>query len=175
MENQATPAGTGTTQGTRRFRTNPVEIVIFLAAVGVFSHSVYKLFNDSPSYQAAALLPSAGNPVSEGRSPASVAPPAFANLDLRCDAGSEQNTQAAKVRLSGGLCGLDAATDPGKLIKTTVSNGANKFTATVFMDVNAAKFSTDYIPLNAGKNPIQVEFTYSGGKIVSQELVVNRN
>lgn len=158
----------------RRFRTNPVELVIFSCITLIFFNSVYNLFYDQNGFHAAALQPMAANPASEGRSPASVAP-AFVNVDVRCDLNPDQDTAATKVRLAGGICGGAPGLDAGQLVKTQVTNTANKFAATVFTDVNAAKFSTDYIPLNLGKNPIHVEFTYEGGKTVSQDINVVKN
>lgn len=158
----------------RTFRTNPVEVAIFLAVTGLFVNSVVKLFYDSPDFQATALTQMASNPVSEGRAPASTQQ-SFLNLDVRCETAAEQETAASKVRLMGSLCGLDASTDGSKLTKTVVINNANKFSATIFTDVSAGKFSTDYIPLNVGRNPLHLEFTYRGGKTVTQELVINKN
>ncbi|MCM2322193.1 MAG: hypothetical protein NDJ90_02920 [Oligoflexia bacterium] len=172
MGNHANAPQAGT--DTKRFRTNPVEIGIFLVVTMVFANSIYRLFYDSPGFQTSALVAMESSPISEGRSPASVSQPSFANIELRCEALNEQDATAGKVRLTGGLCGLDAETGADKLVKTTVTNTANKFTATVFMDVNAGKFSTDYIPLNSGKNPIRLEFAYRGGKVVSQDLVLNK-
>lgn len=158
----------------KHFRTNPIEVAIFLAVTAIFANSVYRLFYDSDEFRAAALTRMAANPRSEGRSPASTQR-SFLNVELRCDAMGEQETGAGKIRLTGSLCGTDAATDASKLVKAVVVNAANKFNATVFTDTTAGKFSTDYIPLNAGRNPIQVEFSYRGGKIVTQELVLNKN
>jgi hypothetical protein len=90
-----------------------------------------------------------------GRAPASLA--------------EAQTVSAAKVRLTGAFCG---ATDPSQLTQITIVNKANKFAAAVFSDVNTGKYSTDYIPLNAGKNPIRVDFAYRDGKTVSRELDV---
>jgi hypothetical protein len=104
------------TRSLRQFRTNPVEIVIFLAVTAFFVHSVYRLFYESPHFQAAALTKMASNPVSEGRTPASTSQ-TFLNLDVRCDGAQDQDTGASKIRLSGPLCGLDPSTDGSKLTK----------------------------------------------------------
>lgn len=161
----------------RQFKTNPVEIAIFLAVTTVFVNSVYKLFYESPNFKATALTKMEGNPTSEGRVLASSAQnsQSFLNLDLKCEAQSDQETLASKVRLSGTLCGTDVQTDGGKLMKTLVSNTSNKFNATVFTDVNAGKYSTDYIPLNSGKNLIHIEFTYRDGKVVGQDFSITKN
>jgi hypothetical protein len=160
----------------KRFRTNPVELAIFSVITLIFFNSVYNLFYDQQGFHPAALSPMAANPVSEGRSPASVSQ-SFVNLDVKCDATPDQDTTATKVRITGNLCGEGRvpASDGSKLVKTEVVNNANKFGATVFTDVNAGKFSTDYIPLNLGKNPIHVEFTYRGGEVVSQDFNVVKN
>jgi hypothetical protein len=160
----------------RRFRTNPVELAIFSVVTLIFVNSLYNLFYDRANFKPTALAPMAANPISESnpRSPAStasVSAQAFLNVDVRCEAPQDQDTNASKVRLTGPLCGAGAV-DGKDLLKAQVVNNANKFNATVFTDLNAGKFSTDYIPLNTGKNPIKLEFSYRGGRVVTQELSV---
>jgi hypothetical protein len=158
----------------QRFRANPVEIVIFLIVAGVFCHSIYGLFYDSHGFTPAALKPMAANPISEApRTPAS-ASQAFLNLEIKCAQSHDQDTTAGKVRLAGPLCGTDGSTPATQLTKTSVMNAANQFSATVFTDVNSAKFSTDYIPLTTGKNVLHLEFTYRNGKAVTQDLTISR-
>jgi hypothetical protein len=163
----------GQPQNIRRFRVNPVEVAIFSIVTLIFLNSVYNLFYDRQGFRPAALAPMAANPVSESnRAPAATAQ-SFLNLEVRCDANPEQETTAAKVRLTGALCGA-AGVDGRKLVKTQIVNNANRFNATVFADVSAVKFSTDYIPLNAGKNPIRLEFTYQGGGAIAQDITINK-
>lgn len=157
----------------RRFRINPVEGAIFAVVSLIFANSVYNLFYDNRAFNLAALKPMEANPVSEGRAPASVSQ-SFQNVDIRCEGNLDQDTGAAKIRLNGKLCGTDAATDATKLVKAVVVNGANKFNATVFTDTNGGKFSTDYIPLNGGKNPIHMEFIYRSGKTFTQDFTLTR-
>ena len=142
----------------------------------IFFNSVYNLFFDQQGFRPAALKPMAATPVSEGRSPASNAQP-LANIDLRCEGNPDRDTVAGKVRLTGSLCGdgRGPASDAAALVKTQVTNTANKFAATVFTDVNAGKFSTDYIPLNLGKNPIHLEFSYRDGHVATQDLNIVKN
>lgn len=160
----------------KRFRANPVELAIFSVISLIFFNSVYNLFYDQQGFHPAALTPMSANPISEGRSPASTSQ-AFVNVDVRCDGNPDKDTTATKVRLTGALCadGRVPASDTTSLVKTQVINNANKFTATVFTDVNSGKFSTDYIPLNLGKNPIHLEFSYRSGKVVSQDINVVKN
>ena len=154
----------------KRFRANPVEYGIFATVILLFAHSLYSLLYDSENFRFSAIKPMVSNPVTEMRVPAN-AVPTFLNVDLVCDIAGEKQTPASKLRLSGPICGL-----PNKeaLAKTTIINDTNRFTATVFTDLDTAKFSTDYIPLNSGRNTIKVEFTYKGGKTYTQALVVNR-
>jgi len=162
----------------RRFRINPVELAIFSVVTLIFLNSVYNLFYDRQGFHPTTLTPMVSKPTTEGRSPASVSK-LFPNLEVKCEqpqgAVQSQETTAGKVRLTGPLCGAMAAADAAKLIKTQVVNNTNRFSATVFTDVSAGKFSTDYIPLNTGKNVIHVEFTYQGGRTVAQDLNVSRN
>jgi hypothetical protein len=166
------------THPTTRFRANPVEIAVFSVVTLVLFNSVYNLFFDPQGFHASTLTPMAANPVSESnRAPASAPAHAFVNIDVRCQGktpiAQDQETGANKVRMTGAIC--TGTSDPSKLVKTVVLNGANRFNATVFADTNAGKFSTDYIPLNAGKNPIKMEFTYADGKTVVNELTVIKN
>ena len=174
MANQPLPNPAAIPTQIKRFRTNPVEIAIFSVITLIFFNSVYNLFYDQHGFHNAALTPMAANPVSEGRAPASVSQ-AFINVSVKCDANTDQDTTANKVRVTGSLCDTGPSNDPSHLIKTQVINNANKFTATVFTEVNAARFSTDYIPLNSGKNPIHLEFTYRGGKVVTHDITVVKN
>ncbi len=156
----------------RRFRINPVEVVIFSAVFLILCNSVYSLFNERNGFQPAMLSPMAANPVSETRAPASTSQ-SFLNVDFNCQTQKEMTTSAPRIRLTGPLCGSSDSTGT-QLIKTVIHNDANKFTATVFTDVNSGRFSTDYIPLNSEKNPIRVEFLYKGGKTVTNDFVVTR-
>jgi hypothetical protein len=162
----------------RRYRINPVEIIILATIGAVFINSIYHLFYDSNGFRPAALQEMAANPISEGRSPASVSA-TFQSADVTCTENPERGTSASKIRLTGPLCnGLaagEAQASPDPLIRATVLNVTNQFNATVFTDTVSGKFSTDYIPLNTGKNQLKMEFTYKSGKIVTQELAFSKN
>jgi hypothetical protein len=164
---------------TRRYRTNPFEIVVFIIVSLICVRSIYTLFYDQQSFRAAALTPITNGPISDGmsRSPAGMGSQSFLNLDIKCEGSNAKETTATKVRLTGNLCGMMTGFghDGNQVLKSAIWNGANKFNATVFADVSAGKFSTDYIPLNSGENPIKVEFTYKNGKVFTQEFNVSRN
>lgn len=162
----------------RRFRINPVELAVFSVVTMIFISSVYNLIYDRPGFRPTALSPMSANPLSEGRSPASAQTQNFANIEFSCQAADEMPTAASKARLSGAFCGRSPAGEGAgseRVLKVTAVNSANRFQATVFSDTAAAKFSTDYIPLNSGRNPIVIEFHYSGGRRSSHEVVIHRN
>jgi hypothetical protein len=162
----------------RRYKINPVEMIILATISGVFLNSIYHLFYDPNGFQPAALKNMAANPVSEGRSPASISSGAFQSTEINCSGNAELTTSASKIRLLGPICGgteagnATVSTDP--LVRTVVMNETNKFSATVFTDGNLGKFSTDYIPLNPGKNQLKVEFAYKSGKTVTQDLAFSK-
>jgi hypothetical protein len=165
-----------------RFRVNPIEGFVLGALALVFCHSVYSLFFDFENLRAAPLGTGSQAVAMHwepgSRSPASHAT-VFRSVDFKCDegtapAGSPSDVIAAsKIRLTGPLCGSPSPST--KLLKTQVINSANKYAATVFTDLSSQKFSTDYIPLVTGRNPIHVEFTYQGGKTFSRDLALERN
>ncbi len=173
----------------RRFRTNPVEIVIFLAVTLIFVSSVYNLFYETNGFRPVALQPMAANPISEGRTIAGDASATtFHNLELGCQETDTQETTSSKIRLNGPFCGEEPTREPAstgsdepekvphqKPEKAEIFNSANQFHATVFLDAGTGKFSTDYIPLNPGKNPVHIEFSYADGNSFSQDLTITRN
>jgi hypothetical protein len=162
------------TQHVRQYRANPIELVIFLIIGTVFVNSCYNLFYQHPAFHTNALTPMASNPLSEGRAPASVAQNLM-NLDLTCDQTADATTDANKIRVLGPLCGTNTKIDGTQLLHSQISNTANQFNATVFTDIANGKFSTDYLPLIAGKNTIHVEFKYGNGATFSQDILVTKN
>lgn len=169
----------------KRFRINPVELVIFSVVSLVFLNSVYHLFYDWQGFKPAKLVMLENvEGETDTRRPAS-GNPGFVNLEFSCEDSGEHKTGATKLRLNGPLC--RAADEAGQerapaaagsvaadLIRTEITNSANSATATVFTDVQAAKFSTDYIPLERGTNSLNVKFVYKGGKVISQTFTVVR-
>lgn len=160
-----------------RYRVNPVEGVVLGALALAFCHSLYSLVFGIENLRAAPL--GTGSKVAmsietTGRNPASHQN-SFRSIDFKCEEGASASEplSALKIRLSGPLCG--SPSPQAKLLKTSITNGANKYSATVFTDVSTQKFSTDYIPLVSGRNAIHVEFSYQGGKVFSRELALERN
>ena len=171
---------------TNRYRVNPVEVAVLAIVDVVFLNSVYRLFYDWEGYRTARPTETAeGESIDEqvpaappaaestGRSPAAIAPPSFVNVEIRCGQTGVKNTTATKVRLAGPICG-GIQTDQQELVRTEIVNHANRTSATVFTDVSAGKFSTDYIPLETGENAIYMKFVYQGGKTVSQYVNITR-
>jgi hypothetical protein len=162
-----------TRKAARHFRINPVELGIFSLVTIVFLNSVYNLFYDRHGFQPSALPAMTANPLTEGRVPAAVTP-LFLNLGIKCEANSDQETTATKLRLNGPLCSAPGG-EPAKLLKVQARNNANQANATIFMDMTSGQFSTDYIPLNSGKNPIHLEYVFQGGKVLVHDFNVVKN
>lgn len=170
------------TQNIRRFQANPVEVAIFSVVALIFGNSVYNLFYGPQEFNPLALSQMHANPISEGRSPSSTI---LLNqtVNISCEKPIEEFTHASKIRLIGALCGAEKPENAGsegglenrKPPRLVITNMTNQFSAQVFADVVSGKFSTDYIPLNTGKNTIHLEFSYANGKPVSQDIVVNKN
>ena len=169
--------GNQSAEPARRFRINPIEVAIFTVIAAIFVKSAYSLFYQADGFQPVALTPMTANPISEGRAPASANKVQFSEVELNCNPAllQEQEITAAKIRLVGSFCGDKIGAEGKNLSKTSVVNQSNKAIATVFTDVNAGKFSTDYIPLNTGRNLIHVEFSYADGKVIAKDVAVNKN
>jgi len=174
----------------RRFRVNPVELVVFAAVTLVFANSIYQLFYDWDEIRTKSGTVEEASAGSASRGLAS-ASPLFSSIEVKCndeapkkkganaDAHLEK-TDAAKIRLSGPLC-LPLAFQELKenkrpsLLKTEVTNKTTNAVATVITNTTEGRFSTDFIPLNPGPNQIQLKWVYSGGKELSQDLIIQKN
>lgn len=180
----------GTPTQMKKFRINPVELVIFSTVLLMLVNSLYHLFYERPGLESAAWS-ALTTPVTASNAKASTEAPIFLSYDLKCESSAQTSTQAGKVRLNGMLCdsagivlgGHASATegrspasiDFGRVVRVDVTNQANQFNATVFTDASAGKFSTDYIPLNQGSNPVQVIFHAADGKRTTQLLNIDRH
>ena len=166
------------TQHITRFRTNPVEILIFLIISGIFGNSLYELLYIHDGFHPAALSPMTSNPISEGRNIASTAPAASAlslsTMDLSCDEQITKDTVSEKMRLTGTLCGETLDSESNSSQKITVTNQTNRFSATVFTGSSSLKYSTDYIPLESGINKIQIEIFHANASAHKQSVEITR-
>ncbi|MBY0470370.1 hypothetical protein K2X30_04315 [bacterium] len=167
-------AGPQTVHNVRRFKINPVELAIFAVVTMVFLNSVYNLFYDSQNLtkpvetEGSKETADATNPSTMSRSPATSAlHSTFMNVEVSCEEKISKQVSANKIRILGQLCGDSP-------VKTSVINKSNQFNATVFTDVTSNKYSTDYIPLKTGENPIHIEFAFAGGKTLAQDLVLTK-
>jgi len=139
---------------------NPVEILLFLVVLGFAGNSARRLVNETQIFEPRAESPIAQRnaresaPQDSQRSPASTSSSQFATISISCDQGQRLLTQAKKVRLLGQFCG----TESGKNAEVTVTNSKNEVRATVFKEDKSKKFSTDYIDVDPGDNPITIEF-----------------
>jgi hypothetical protein len=159
----------------QKFALNPFELLITVGLAGVFSHSIYRLAYQSTSAHQSALVPMKATPISEGRKISSIHSSLF-SFELDCTQPSEQATKATRARIKGQLCGYNNPNGDTRLSSATITNQANHFSATIFAQTDSSQFSTDYIPLSAGHNPIHIEFTYSGGgSPFSQINLINRD
>ncbi|MBL7716782.1 MAG: hypothetical protein JNL01_15055 [Bdellovibrionales bacterium] len=162
----------------KRFKVNPVEIGIFAVVTLIFFNSLYSLFHDRPNiaqgFFARSKAEAARSPAAAGAT-VTQSLAALGTSTLLCDnAVSNQDTQHLKLRLNGAICGAKTPEEASQLTKTSIVNTTNQFRATVFPDTRGMKFTTDYIPLSEGINAIQLDFTYTGGKVVSRRLDVKR-
>lgn len=169
-------------QAPRRFKINPVEFAIFSVVCTIFLNSVYNLFYDWRGFRSTASVEvKLGSESQAPRSPASLGasmaavPTSFINMGILCqEEMEEQKVTANKVRISGPFCGISAPQDHKKLLRTEVMNEANQISATVFTDFHTGRFSTDYIPLQRGKNTIQIKFVYQGGKVGTKTVQIQK-
>lgn len=167
---------------TRRFRVNPVEMVIFGLVCTVLVNSVYHLFYDWDGIRPVAVhqLPDRdpNDPAGDRKVSSPPSTPTFANMEVNCGANAQATTSADRVRLTGTLCGAQTGAasgrSPASMLRTEILNQTNRAQATVFTDPGSGKFSTDFIPLAAGVNRIELRFVYPGGRTVMEQFNVLR-
>jgi hypothetical protein len=172
-----------------RYKTNPIEILLLSVIFVIFCNSVYQLFEKQGSFQALALLPRKWSPNSPAglsipapRSPAStdVSSSTLLNLPLSCEKPSTEpsSTHATRVRLLGSFCDghspeiskeHSSATSPSDW-NIHIKNLTNRADATVFLELNRHRFSTDYIALSPGMNQISVDIRSGDQPIHHQEI-----
>lgn len=166
----------------QRLKANPIEVVVFALITGLFGNTLYTLVHESPNYQALALVPSTVNPTSEGRALASVPTSLILEADVGCDTEAKPpviDTRASRIRFNGSLCASEE--DDGKpagssaLKSIAFVNTSNRAQGSVFSDATRERFTTEYVPLQAGANTFEVQFTYADGSNQTVTRVVTRN
>jgi len=150
----------------RRAIINPVELVVFTCALGIFGYSGYQFFTDSArvekALQAALDAPSFQK---TGRKPASVTEH-FTEIKISCtDLEKPIQTQATKVRLVLNSC-------PKTLKSVKISHTATRAIATVFQEDQ--NLSTDYVGVQKGENVIHIEGQTTDGSTFSHDLKVTK-
>lgn len=162
-------------------RVNAVEIAVLSVVAGMCAISLVQLLRHPPDLGASlgASAPERGlasqvvreNVVAQARARSAL------SLEIsQCNASFEQPpTTASRARLTGLLCGYDPAGGSGQLISTQVSNLKSGYAATVFTDLRAGRFSTEYIPLADGPNVLSIHFEYQGGKSFKKEIEITKN
>lgn len=160
----------------RRFRANPIEVAIFGVISLIFMNSIYDLFYDHDNFHPLALTHMSSNPISEGRAPASL--DKLATVEFQCGTDSDtdlvKDTPANKVRFNGPICGFSPSATGTNGIKVEITNTTNQIVATSFEDAENGKFSTDYVPLNAGDNKIRFDFIIPHGNTTSKTLILHQ-
>jgi hypothetical protein len=155
-------------------RINSVEILILLGVTYGFGFSAYRLFRETPKFTSE--LRSNLNRHSlldKNREPASTSS-TFGHIESACTSLKKVTVKFSKIRVSGPICGLKGSKEQETIQSATVINSANQFQATVFTDPGQGKFSTDYIPLNADQNIIEIKFKFKSGKNSAQKLSLKK-
>ncbi|MEW6057535.1 MAG: hypothetical protein AB1540_13060 [Bdellovibrionota bacterium] len=173
-------------------RFSGAEISIFCVVSLIFLNSVFQLFTDGRFSNEPGRLPIALEKP-DSRTPAQSQQAPAANIDnfvpyeTKCTSTGEFfQTNAAKIRIAGSLCGApidnrqvssaSGASEPAPagFSEAKIENKSTNFNATVFHDQVGGKFSTDFIPLEQGKNRIELLFKYKNGKKFPFQLIVER-
>lgn len=150
-----------------KWSLNPIELVIFLCCFGMFTVSAYRLIFMAPTVIPVATV----EPPQVERKVASLQSP-FIQVDIPCTERFETETTASKVRLISKFCKGSKVESPSSIKKLTVIHGTNRFNATVF--VSNDQFSTDFIPLVNGDNPIQIEMETREGSKITREIAFKK-
>lgn len=145
----------------KRFKINPVELVVLGFTALIFSNSLYHLFYDwKDSKQAHWQAPSHTDTTQPTREPASLHKGSFANIEFDCGLQHQTiTTQADKVRITGPLCQnlSGASLSMIKIFKEGTETQA------AFTDISGNRFSSSFISLkDLGEHSIVLKFLYDG-------------
>lgn len=146
------------------FLFNPLELLVFAVVLGIFSYSGYQLVYDWKESR-----------YDYERNPAqiSVSQP---HVTFGCATGvEERGTHHREIRLSGPICTESGIYVPDQFISAEVTNTTLRKSATVFTDVSRGELSTDYLPLAAGDNVIQIQFRYKDREPLLHKIRIARN
>ena len=168
---------------------------IFGVVCLIFFSSAYHLFSDGRDDKDGAHRPietastakklpmrtSAPSEVSDSaaRVPASVqsTPVSIIPYETKCKvSGETHDTTSNKLRIVGPFCGTirGIAANHALISDIQIENTTNHYVATVFIDRDSMKFSTDFIPLDQGINKISMAFHYKSGKVVPVGIDVTK-
>lgn len=107
------------------------------------------------------------------------------SYSLQCQGKPESlKTRSHKLRILGAYCGLVpisrnddrsvAAVNQKILKELRVTNKTTAYSATIFSDNFNRRFSTDFIPLQSGKNTIEIGFQYETGDTYDSQIFVEK-
>lgn len=83
-------------------------------------------------------------------------------------APTDYHMDAKWVRITGGACQTDVPAD-----QITLENTANGYLGTVF-SMGQGALTSDYIPLQEGKNEIQLRFKPTAGAVIENRITIQR-
>lgn len=155
----------------RRFRSNPVEILIFGAVCALAGYSLLKTLSAPPVAHHAGFA-NGFERFPAARTLASLREQA-GSLEIPCELSETSVSNAPTVKLFGAACDVPHGA-PTHLLRTRIVNEANQFTSTVELKTPGLLFESGEIPLQAGKNRLVLEYTYSDGTQVARSFVIDR-
>ena len=169
-----------------KHKLNTIELALFSVVGVIFLNSVYRLVTDGPA------LNRSYDEIK--RKPASVTEEVFNKKDFliyntNCTSPELISTTASKVRIEGANCGapslLKSKRSPGSTTLNTenlehplstsqVTNKISHFSGSLIFEPETNKFSTEFIPLELGKNNVHLDFKYKTGKSVPLDIEITR-
>ena len=149
-------------------RVNPIELMIFLGFVGVFSFSAYRLFFEWNDIEQQITSNGIGQ-IEAQRSPASRSP--YVSFECDSEVNKRELVTQKVIRLEGEICEFDTKGSPPR---TQVVHLETKVQATIFPDMDRGTFLTDDIHLAPGINTISLKFKYLNRDEIIKKIQITR-
>lgn len=163
--------GTPTTLA-QRFRSNPVEILVFTAVCALAGYSVLRTLNYPPTASYASFAPGYDR-VAPARQLASLREQGSA-LEVPCELRETAASAAPKVNLFGAACDIPSG-KAIRLIQMRITNETNKYSAVIAAGASGLFFEAANVPLEVGHNRLVLNYSYSDGTQVARSVTYERS
>ena len=157
---------------TQRFRSNPVEVLVFALVCVMVGGSLLRVLTKPPSAYHAGFAPGERRMASAKRELASLREKE-GTLELPCELTTGLTTERDKLRLFGMACDIPEGSSI-RMLRTRIANETNQATVKAEASPGGQHFETTELPIAFGANRLVVDTFYTDGTKVSRAVQIER-